>query len=80
MASALEGDLFQDVMQGPAIEAAEAFSSQEPPSETTPGLRGCVWKVGQADVGASSDSLWAVANFGEQNKTSINLSLNLWYS
>ena len=48
-----------------AIEAAEAFSSQEPPPETTPGLRGCVWKVGQADVGVSSDSLWAVANFGE---------------
>lgn len=31
MASVLEGDLFQDVMQGPAIEVAEAFSSQEPP-------------------------------------------------
>lgn len=65
MASVLEGDLFQGVMQGPAIEAAEAFSSQEPPPETTPGLRGCVWKVGQADVGVSSDSLWAVANFRE---------------
>ena len=36
MASVLEGDLFQDVMQGPAIEVAEAFSSQEPPPETTP--------------------------------------------
>ena len=32
--SVLEGDLLQDVTQGPAIEAVEAFSSLQSPPET----------------------------------------------
>lgn len=69
MASVLEGNLFQDIMQGPAIEAAEALSSQKSPPETTPWWRGCVWRERQADVCARSDSFQAVSNFGEQKMT-----------
>lgn len=69
MASVLEGNLFQDIMQLPAIEAAEALSSQKSPPETTPQWRGRVWRERQADVRARSDSFQAVSNFGEQKMT-----------
>lgn len=51
MASVLEGDLFQGVMQGPAIEAAEAFSSQEPPPETITWVEGMCLEGGAGRCG-----------------------------